>query len=575
MAFFNFLRSRSANGGQQALQDRTLAQANREAGFAAEQPIDTTLTVPDEATAKAFIKQGSSITFGVSGTPITSGFLSDLGEYKRELMGRNAILEYEKMRRGNAIVRMVLQSCKLPVLSARWDIVPPINQNDPSYKDAKEIADQCKANLLGGLEYHTENGAFVSQPWQSVIRNALLMLDFGCAVHEEVWTVDGDMIRLRNLPARLPVTFYRWLTDDDGESLIALEQYGYRKDRFLNVTLPSEKMARFTYEQEGANFWGIALLRSMYPSWYMLNALQRIDGIACERNGLGIPVWKLQPGHSEDDRASAFTTVNQLIASEATGIVEPPGDANTGFRLVGTTGSVRQIIPSMQFHSVQMAMAALAMFTQSGQMPHGSRMATGVHEDFFLLALQSLADQIGQTITTTTLRRWAQLNYGMDAPVPRCIAANVESRRLEDIADALTKFAGVGLIKSEDNVRNYIRDELALPVESDEGVIAPRATTISPEAAQQEQIIGPGAGKQTMTELYATLPDTPKTLALRPGSAFKSDRPIMFVSQRPTGSGRALRLRIPGHVRLGEARTAGVFVVTQQSDDGDLIVTQA
>jgi hypothetical protein len=165
----------------------------------------------------------------------------------------------------------------------------------------------------------------------------------------------------------------------------------------------------------------------------------------------------------------------------------------------------------------------------------------------------------------------------MEAPVPKCIAANVEARRLEDIAEWLTKFAGVGLLKSEDNVRNYIRDELALPVESDEGVIAPRATTISPEAQQQEQIIGPGSpggGKQPMTELYAVLPDTPATRELRPGSAFKTSRAIRFVSDRPSGRSRSLRLRLPASLRLVEARPAGVFVVTQQSDNGDLVVTQ-
>src|SRR5574340_1515879 len=35
-------------------------------------------------------------TFGVSGTPITGGFLTDLGEYNPELAGRNAVLTYEK-----------------------------------------------------------------------------------------------------------------------------------------------------------------------------------------------------------------------------------------------------------------------------------------------------------------------------------------------------------------------------------------------------------------------------------------------------------------------------------------------
>lgn len=63
-------------------------------------------------------------TYGVSGTPITSGFLIDLGEYNPELMGHNAISIYEKMRRSDAQVRATLMACKLPVLSAKWEIAP-------------------------------------------------------------------------------------------------------------------------------------------------------------------------------------------------------------------------------------------------------------------------------------------------------------------------------------------------------------------------------------------------------------------------------------------------------------------
>lgn len=62
-------------------------------------------------------------TLGIPGTPIVSGFLEDTGEYNGELAGRNALPTYEKMRRGDGQVRATLAACKLPVLSARWEVI--------------------------------------------------------------------------------------------------------------------------------------------------------------------------------------------------------------------------------------------------------------------------------------------------------------------------------------------------------------------------------------------------------------------------------------------------------------------
>jgi hypothetical protein len=312
-----------------------------------------------------------------------------------------------------------------------------------------------------------------------VVRNALLMLDFGCAVCEEVWKVDGQQIRLRNLPGRLPITFYRWHTEADGETLLALEQYGYRGGQFVNVMLPADKMAIFIYSREGANFWGLPLLRSMYPHWYVKSQLYRIDAIACERNALGVPVWKLPPGFSQEDRDAAYSFVTQLAAHEATGAVEPPGEPHTGLRIVGYQGNLRDVMPSIQHHNVMISRAALALFMDLSTAQHGSRALGQEHGDFFMLALQNLADQIARTLTNTTVRRLVEFNYGEDAPVPQLVAANVQSRGLSALVDALTKFAQAGLVVSEENLRRFIRDELALPEESTKGVVAVRDKSVT------------------------------------------------------------------------------------------------
>jgi hypothetical protein len=484
---------------------------------------------PPPEMAEAFQTKGNTKTYGVSGTPITSGFIVDLGEYNALLMGRNAIPTYEQMRRSDGMVWSILQCCKLPILSAKWDVIPA----DDSSK-AKEIAKAVKDNLFGGLEYQTGAGGWVSQTWSSVVRNALLQLDFGCAIHEDVWTVDGDKIKLRNLPGRLPLTYYRWHTDPDGETLTAIEQYGYRRHEFKNITLPAEKFCRFTYNQEGSNFWGIALQRPMYPSWFIKQGLIRVDAVACERNGLAIPTWKLSTGFNKEDRDAAFATVTQLAAHESAGAVEPPGDANTGLRLVGTTGSVRQIEPSLAFHNMEMARAALQMFSMSGTMPHGNRSTTSEHHDFFMLAEQALADDMGETFTNQTLRRFVEFNYG-HAAVPLCPklrAANVQARDIGDMTEWLEKLATAGLIVSEDNLRQFIREEGGLPEESDKGIISIKGETVTPEGqADTGDIAGKGAGgiesqrgpqkpQVNMYDLFGWHRFDSRVLALREGSRF-------------------------------------------------------
>jgi len=483
--------------------DQALALADGKSGLispgylqtpvASRRPDGPSPTSVKEPTGADRIEAPSTSTIGVPGTPITGGFLVDLGEYNPELMGRNAIPVYEKMRRGDGQVRATLAACKLPVQSARWNVTMPsglgredalshpVSNNGAGRNTrakVREITEFVRENLFGGLESRTESGAWVTQSWDEVVRNALLMLDFGCAIHEDIWTVDGSQIKLRRLAARLPVTFYRWLTEPDGETLAAVEQYGYRNDRFLTAILPAEKIARFTYQQEGANFWGISLLRAMYAHWYIKAALYKIDSIAAERNALGIPVFRLAPGFSAQDKEAAYNFVTQLAAHEATGIVEPPGDATTGLRIVGYQGRLRDLMPSIQHHNVMISHAALVLFMDLGQAEHGSRALGDSSQAFFMLSLQNLADQIALTISNSTVRRLVKFNFGENAPVPRLVAANVQSRSLGDIASALTQFAQAGLVISESNLRKFIRDELALPEESVEGIAAIRGETV-------------------------------------------------------------------------------------------------
>lgn len=442
--------------------------------------------------------------FGVAGTPIVSGFETDLAEYNSELQGRNAVTIYEQMRRGDGQVEATLNACELPVMSAKWEVNPPERSDLASAAKtsntgagkqtrakAQEIADFVKENLFGGIEFQTSSGGWATQRWNSVIRNALLMLTFGCAAHEDVYRVDGDSIRVRelsDLPAR---TFYRWMVEDDGRTLKWLGQYGYRGAQFDEVSVPADKICVFTYRKEGANFYGRAILRAAYPHWYLKNRLYRIDSIACERNGMGVPDLMLPPGASAEDKEAALNFVTQLAVHEKTGVVRP---AQSEFTLVGVKGTLRSVMPSIMHHNEQISVSALAMFLNLGRTSSGSRSLGDVHSKFFMLALQNVADQIAFDITRTTVRRLVAFNFGDDAPVPRLYAANVQARDIGEVIDALSKLAIAGVFVSDRPARNSLRTDLGFAQETSEGVVAIKAETIT-EGNDPNEVIDKGGAQ--------------------------------------------------------------------------------
>lgn len=322
-------------------------------------------------------REAETAPAGLPGTPIFHGFLEDFGEYNPQLEGLAAIRTYERMRRSDAQVAATLLACELPIRAARWDVLP----GGPSALD-REIAQAVKENLFGGLEYVSPSGVKTSQSWDDVLRNALLMLAFGAAAHEEIYAVDGARVRLARLAPRPPVTFYRWITDVDGETLIALNQYGYRNAQFESVEIPVERLTVFTFNKEGANFFGRSMLRPAYMHWYIKHQLYRVDAIAGERNGLGVPTIEQGPNASREDRQAAARWVTQLAAHEKTGLALPAG---WKFSLQGVQGQVRDLFNSIQHHNIEISRTALAFFMNLGQgaRSSGNRALSQDMTDFF------------------------------------------------------------------------------------------------------------------------------------------------------------------------------------------------
>jgi len=416
-------------------------------------------TVPLERTAAT----AETLPVGLPGTPIFHGFLEDFGEYNPQLEGLTAIRTYEKMRRSDAQVAATLLACELPIRAANWDVLP-------ASSDAldREIAQFVKDNLFGGLEYVSPAGVKTTQCWDDVLRNALLMLAFGAAAHEEIYAVDGERVRLARLAPRLPITFYRWITDVDGETLLALNQYGYRNSNFESVEIPADRLAVFTFNKEGANFFGRSMLRPAYMHWYIKHNLYRIDAIAGERNGLGIPTIEQGTNSSKEDRQAAASWVTQLAAHEKTGIALPAGWKLT---LQGVQGQVRDLFNSIEHHNIEISRTALAFFMNLGQSSKssGNRALGQEMTDFFFLAVQATADQIARTITATAVKRLVDYNWDGVEKYPALQASNLRARSLDQTLTALSQLATAKVMAPYPELAQHIARELGLPQPPENG----------------------------------------------------------------------------------------------------------
>jgi hypothetical protein len=401
--------------------------------------------------------QTQQTPLGLPGTPFFHGFTMDPGEYNPTMEGQSAIRTYEMMRRSDAQVAGTLYVCELPVRMADWGVRPASD----SAQD-KEIASFVRENLFGGLEYESPSGVKTSQRWDDVLRNALLMLTFGAAAHEEIYAVDQDKVRLAKLAPRPPLTFYRWITDLDGETLLALNQYGYRNADFMSVEIPADRLTVFTFNKEGANFFGRSMLRPAYLHWYVKQQLYRIDAIAGERNGLGVPTIEQGPNSSMEDRQAAQQWVTQLATHEKTGMVLPAG---WKFTLEGVQGQTRDIFQTIHHHNVEISRTALAFFMNLGleRGSSGSRALGESHTNFFYVALQATADQIASELSATTVKRLVDFNWENVRRYPVVTVANLQSRQLMQAFQTLAQLAQARIIEPYPELAQFVAQQMGLP----------------------------------------------------------------------------------------------------------------
>ncbi len=449
---------------------------------------------------------------GATGTPIFGGYLRDHGEYNSALEGLAAYSTYERMRRSDGQVAATLMAIKLPIRSAEWTVVEPRDAS-PVEKEAAEFAKVC---LLEDID------------WDAALENALLMLDFGASAHEDVWEIDGNRARIAKLAPRLPLTFDKWICAPGTDELVALQQAGWRGGEYVNPVIPVEQLALFTFQQEGANYAGRSLLRSMYQHWYVKSNLYKVDAIACERNGMGIPWVKMAKDPKAEDKATAAAWLARLTTHEAASILLPP---EWEFGLRGVEGAVRDPKDSIHHHNVMISMVGLAQFMMLGESQSGNRALGQTLSDFFYMAVQATANRIARVMNQTTLRRLVDYNFAGVERYPRLVPQQVMSVQFESIVTALKDLAAANAVQPDDELEGWLRSKMGAPAPG-----KPRKSPTAAPAAAQERADEGGKGVDT--------PETRSGPENAKSDVAMSERPKLRREPGTVGSERARRAEL-------------------------------
>jgi len=413
---------------------------------------------------------------GASGVINLQGFLQQL-EYSTELSGQQGLTNLERMRSSDGAVQETLGHLFAPIRNANWDI-----EEASMEEDDLVIAEACRQ-------------AFFEWPVQSFaeyLDQALDYLVFGHMLFETVWQVvdapltvdrpDGSPLELpdrqyltfRRFAQRLPSTIFRWNVDQ-GE-LVSIEQSVFKGSSYEQIVIPGEQLVVYVNQRRGDDFTGRTLLRGAYKHWVMKELIEKIEVVALERHGVGVWVGYPSAAYANDDAVLArMEDMLENIRAGARSYIVAPGPkaqssaaAQDGFffEVVSPGGQMPDFSKAKEYHRGEIKGSALVRFAELGHASVGARATGDVQSEVWRDSLHAIARHIGE-VNDAPLRRFVDANFSGVKRYPKLVAREIESKNLEEFANAHFRLVSAGAIEPDRSYRRYVREVLGAPTEDD------------------------------------------------------------------------------------------------------------
>lgn len=420
-------------------------------------------------TAKEKPTAGKEI--GRSGTNIFKGIISE--EYVSDLNGSRAMKTYDEMRKSDATVKAALSAVQLPIRRANWFV-------NPASQDAKDIE---RADFIESALFE-----YLGITWDDFLRQALLNTAYGVMVFEKVFDIreinGRTMVCWKKFAPRLPSSITAWELKDGSDGICQTTTAGG------SVEIPIEKLLVFNNEKEGDNWWGTALLRPAYKHWYIKTNLEKIDAIAHERQGLGVPSVTVGDNASDADIQQAETILANMRAHESGYLIERE-TMKVEFKDMKASGT-KDAARAIDYHDRRILMSVLAQFLSLGSGASGSYALSQDHSALFLQSLEGIASGIADVINKYAIPQLIDLNFDNVSEYPKLAFAGISRTDIDSLSVAYQRLVQAGGLKPADGDDVFLRKVMGLP-EPDEEEAADTEEKDEPEEVAEDLGLPEGA----------------------------------------------------------------------------------
>lgn len=397
---------------------------------------------------------------GTSGTEIFAGYYDE--EYLDNLKGTDRAKVFDKMRRGDSQVKMLISAVKNPIRTGEREINAASDE-----ANHKQHAELCRQVMFKDIKFNK----FLSE--------ALTMIDFGHAVFERVHKIhvnnpfsdeDGNVVLssyvgLKKLGWRSPKTIETWNFNSEKEFESITQQAD--GDLASHVDIPKEHLNIMTLEQEGDDLEGVSMLRPCYGNYFRKNTYLKLNAIGIEKS-MPIPTAEVPVGHENSDQFNELVKSLKAFTTHQKNYLTYPAGWEVNLSN-GTSYDPAKVEDSINNEDKRMAKAFLANFLALGIDVDSGAYALGTDlSDFFLSGLVYIAGIIEEEIDAI-LKELVILNFGEQEKYPRFKFSGIEDKAGKELAEIIEMLARNKVIIPDDNLEDHIRKRVGLSPRSDEG----------------------------------------------------------------------------------------------------------
>ncbi len=422
---------------------------------------------------------------GSSGTAIYSGYFNE--EYLQTLTGKQAADTYDKMRRGDSRVKMILSAVKNPIKGATWEVQPCEDMG----AEGEKHADLIKHILFCDLD----------KPWKEKIGEFLTLVDFGHSVFEVVHKVVfdhpefGTYNGIEALGFRSQRTINTWKLDKNGK-LLSIEQLAYG-DVERSVHIPGQNLLVLTLDKEGDNYEGISALRACYGAWYRKQVDLKLMAIGIERNAVPTPAVEYPSTEANSAAYGALKEHLKALTSHQQNYIMYPSGYKIDFSQNDFT--IDGVKAAIQFENEEMSYALLQNFLLlgTGGSSGGSYALSFDLSDFFLTGVEHVADLVAQAINKHIIPSLIKQNFGPQKKYPELKCSGISDKAGKEFGELLKMLSDGKLITPDNVLEANIRKRLGLPEMSEDGQ---RQGGLNPLAPQDPNAPQPKPGDKKVPD---------------------------------------------------------------------------